>query len=196
MQAKLLRALEAKTITRVGSNKPIALDLRIISATNRNLVDEVAAGRFREDLYYRLNVVSIKIPPLRERVDEIGALALRFVNRYNAKYEQDKKLTYDVVRELEKHPWKGNVRELKNVVESMVLVSAHEYLQPTDIPWLRQTVEPEAEETPRTLRQLTEDYERELLTEARKKHGSSRRIAAALGAEQSTIVRKLQKYGI
>lgn len=196
LQAKLLRALEAKTITRVGSNQPISLDIRIVAATNRNLLDEVAAGRFREDLYYRLNVVSIKIPPLRERLDEVGALAMQFVAQYNAKYRQEKKLTYDVIREFEKYDWKGNIRELKNVVENMVLVSNHEYLQTDDIPWLSHADRPDGQKGTPTLAEMLAAAEREILTEAKKTYGSSRKIAAALGAEQSTIVRKLKKHQI
>lgn len=196
LQAKLLRALEDRTITRIGSNQAIPLDIRIVAATNRNLSEEVAAGRFREDLFYRLNVVGIEIPPLRERVDEIGALTLKFVTMFNAKYHQDKKLTYDVVHEFENYPWKGNVRQLKNVVENMVVISNHEYLQLDDIPWLRHD-EQAAEFDPdqhSTLREMMADCEKHILKDARDKYGSSRKIAAALGAEQSTIVRKLKKY--
>lgn len=196
LQAKLLRALEAKTITRVGSNRPIALDIRIVAATNKNLMDEVTAGRFREDLYYRLNVVSIKIPPLRERADEVPALALKFLAQYNAKYQQNKGLTYDVIREFKKHDWKGNIRELKNVVENMVLVSNHDSLQISDIPWMSRAEKNVDTQGVRTLAEMMAEAEREILLEAKKKHGSSRKIAAALGAEQSTIVRKLKKYQI
>lgn len=196
LQAKLLRALEAKTITRLGSNRPIALDIRIVAATNKNLMDEVTAGRFREDLYYRLNVVSIQIPPLRERADEIPALALKFLAQYNAKYQQNKNLTYDVIREFRKYDWKGNIRELKNVVENMVLVSNHDSLQISDIPWMSRTEKNTGAEEARTLAQMLAEAEREILAEAKKKYGSSRKMAAALGAEQSTIVRKLKKYHI
>lgn len=196
LQAKLLRALEAKTITRLGSNRPIALDIRIVAATNKNLMDEVTAGRFREDLYYRLNVVSIQIPPLRERADEIPALALKFLAQYNAKYQQNKNLTYDVIREFRKYDWKGNIRELKNVVENMVLVSNHDSLQISDIPWMSRTEKDTGAEEARTLAQMLAEAEREILAEAKKKYGSSRKMAAALGAEQSTIVRKLKKYHI
>lgn len=196
LQTKLLRALEAKVITRVGSSRPVPLDIRIVAATNKNLTDEVAAGRFREDLYYRLNVVSIKIPTLQERVDEIPALTLRFIAQFNAKYRQDKKLTYDVIREFEEHEWKGNIRELKNVVESMVVVSSHEYLEAGDIPWLRPAEKTEEAEEKLTLGEMMAATEREILINAKKKYGSSRKIAEALGSEQSTIVRKMKKYGI
>lgn len=196
LQTKLLRALEAKVITRVGSSHPVPLDIRIVAATNKVLSEEVAAGRFREDLYYRLNVVSIKIPPLRERVDEIPALTLRFIAQFNTKYHQDKKLTYDVMREFESHEWRGNIRELKNVVESMVVVSSHEYLDAKDVPWLRPAEKPEDSEEKMTLADMMAATEQEILLNAKKKYKSSRKIAEALGAEQSTIIRKLKKYGI
>ena len=201
LQAKVLRALESRSITRVGSTKQIPLDIRIISATNRDLAKEVAQDNFREDLYYRLNVVDIHIPPLRERRDEIAALALNYVAQFNAKYHQNKRLTYEAIQEFEQYEWKGNIRQLRNVVESMVVISPHDYLQLSDIPWRKKepaanAIKEESLPESLSLAELMCGYEKKILVEAKQKYGSTRKIAAALCSEQSTIVRKMKKYGI
>ena len=115
-----MRVLESRTVMRVGSSKEKKVDIRVVAATNRELEKEVREGRFRDDLYYRLNVVSLKVPPLRERIDDILPIATKFTNSFNKLYGQNKKLTYDLVSELEDYPWPGNIRELKNVIENMV----------------------------------------------------------------------------
>ncbi|MGI6720694.1 MAG: sigma-54 interaction domain-containing protein [Anaerovoracaceae bacterium] len=196
LQVKFLHVLESRSISRVGSTESIEVDLRVIAATNRNLKSMVAEGTFREDLYYRLNVIAVDIPPLRERTDEIVPLALEFLHRYNTRYGQNKRLSFEVLEELKIHPWRGNIRQLKNAVENMVVVSNNEYLELDDLPWIR---EAGGTETPvphegRTLKELTESYEKSVLERAIDQHGSSRKIAEALGVDQSTIVRKLQKY--
>ena len=113
---------------RIGQREEIPIDVRIIAATNRDLEREVREGRFRDDLYYRLNVVSLKVPPLRERIDEVVPLATKFVNQFNTLYGQKKKLTYSLIKELERYEWPGNIRELKNVIENLVVVSDDDYL--------------------------------------------------------------------
>lgn len=201
-QVKLLRFLETKEIRRVGGLTSKTVDVRVIAATNKNLREMVQQGRFREDLYYRLNVVQISVPPLVKRIDDIVPLAMLFLNRYNKKYLQEKKFTSDVLTELENHQWTGNVRELKNVIENMVIVSNNEYLQTEDLPWFvpkrRTQIEDESEavtcEGDLTLAQATEKVERIVLEHAIKKYKTTREIAKALDVNQSTIVRKLQKY--
>ena len=134
-QVKLLRFIQSKEIRRVGAIDSKIIDVRVLAATNRSLADMVEEGSFREDLYYRLNVVQIEIPPLRKRTDAILPLVAMFLKRYNKKYGQEKVLTYDIVKEMERFSWPGNVRQLKNIVENMVIVSNNEYLEPEDLPW-------------------------------------------------------------
>lgn len=194
LQVKLLRALESRTITRVGSSEEIHLDINVVAATNRNLEKAVADGTFRDDLYYRLNVINIEIPPLRERKDEIAPLAFRFVKQYNKQYGINKKLKYEVIRELEEYDWPGNIRQLKNVIERMVVVSDGDYIEIPDLPWLASSDSSESYNEHLSLQGQLNEYEREILKKAKEKYGSSREIGKALKVDQSTIVRKLNKY--
>ena len=123
MQTKLLRVLQEREIRRIGSIKPIKIDVRVIAATNKDLKQMVAEKRFREDLYYRLNVVSVVVPPLRERKDDIVPLAAMFLDEFNKKYNMQKKLTGIFCRALKSYSWPGNVRELRNVVEQAVILN-------------------------------------------------------------------------
>lgn len=203
-QAKLLRFLESKEIRRVGAIDSKNVDVRVLAATNCDLSDMVEAGTFREDLYYRLNVVQIEIPPLRKRTDAILPLASLFLNRYNKKYNQEKVLTYDVIKEMERFPWPGNVRQLKNIVENMVIVSNNEYLQPEDLPWngtgkkntAVKLIDSLSENEELGLNEAVEALECQILTKAKETYGTTRRIAEKLKVNQSTVVRKMQKYGL
>ncbi|WP_415930015.1 sigma-54 interaction domain-containing protein [Zhenpiania hominis] len=195
LQVKLLRVLENRTITRLGSSQEIPVDVRVIAATNRSLDTMVKEKSFRADLYYRLNVITIKVPNLKERIDEIAPLALNFLKKFNRQYGQQKKLSFEVVKELELHTWKGNVRELRNTLENMVVLSNNEYLQLDDIPWMKAEIKEESEQG-RGLNQMLEEYERQILINAKEKYGTSRKIAAVLKLDQSTVVRKMNKYGI
>lgn len=198
MQVKLLRVLEDRTVVRVGASEQIKLDIRVIAATNKDLSQMVKAATFREDLFYRLNVINLQIPPLKDRKDEIVPLALKFVKQFNDHYGVNKKLSYEVMKELEAHDWPGNIRQLKNVIESMVVISNDEYISLNDVPWISGSgsagmQEPAGE---RSLQQLLDDYEKSILMRAKREHGSTRRIGEALKVDQSTIVRKMNKYGI
>jgi len=203
-QVKLLRVLETKEIRRVGAVSGKIVDVRIIAATNRNLEEMVAEGTFREDLFYRLNVVRIKVPSLRKRVDDIVPLSMLFLARFNKKYEQSKILTYDVIKELEKYPWPGNVRQLKNVIENMVVVSNNEYLQIDDLPWnidssvnvSRRIINTVAMNEELNLQESLDALEKIIIERARDKFKTTREIAEYLQVNQSTIVRKLQKYNL
>ncbi len=198
LQVKLLRALESRTINRVGSTEYIPVDIRVIAASNKDLREMVASGDFREDLYYRLNVITIDIPPLRERKEEIMPLALGFLNQFNKQYGQNKRLTYEVLEELKMNSWKGNIRQLKNVIENMVVVSNNEYLQISDLPWFRDTKreDPCSPGESKSFKELVDDYEKFILERAKSQYGSSRKMSKALKIDQSTIIRKLKKYGI
>lgn len=203
-QVKLLRFMETKEIRRVGAVNGRTIDVRIVAATNRDLEAMVEEGTFREDLFYRLNVVKINVPPLRKRKDDIAPLAIFFLSQFNKKYGQNKILTYDVTKEFGKYPWPGNVRQLKNVIENMVVVSNNEYLQTDDLPWEREmAVSPnrkivqnvfESEEI--SLIEATELLEKMMLERAIETCKTTREIADKLRVNQSTIVRKMQKYGL
>ena len=195
LQVKLLRALENRTVTRLGSSSSVPVDIRVIAATNKNLLEKVKEGNFRDDLFYRLNVVSIEVPPLRERPADIAPLALKFIHKFNRQYGQNKKFTYEVMKELEGYTWPGSIRQLKNVIENMVIVSNNEYLQLNDLPWIANTNTPSAKKKENlSLQELLDQLESQILINAKQKYGSSRKIAEVLKVDQSTIVRKLKKY--
>ena len=203
LQVKLLRVLETGEINRVGSIKPVPVDVRVIAATNKNLEDKIKKQEFREDLFYRLNVIQIKVPPLRERISDIAPLALHFLQLCNGKYGQNKKLTYEVIKELEEYPWVGNIRQLKNMIENMVIVSNNEYLQINDLPWHKANEHTgknlpfsrdDSEIIP--LEMAVEQAEKKLLQKAKDKYRSTRKIAHALEIDQSTVARKMKKYGL
>jgi transcriptional regulator with PAS, ATPase and Fis domain len=196
LQVKFLRALETRIVLRVGSQTQIPVDIRVIAATHRDLKALAEEGRFREDLYYRLNVVGIEIPPLRERPDDIRVLTLKFLHLFNKQYGQDKKLTFEVMKAMENYDWPGNVRQLKNVIENMVVVSRNEYLQLNDIPWSRDASPAEARKTAPSLREQMDAAERQILREAKQIYGSGRKMAEALGVDQSTVVRKMKKLNL
>lgn len=194
LQVKLLRVLESRKVMRVGSSTEKEVDVRIIAATNKDLEKEVREGRFRDDLFYRLNVISLKVPPLRERVDEILPLATKFINMFNGLYGQNKRLTYDLVRKLEEYPWPGNIRELKNIVENMVVVSNHDALYSYDLPWERN--DSNILDGEPTLKEAMEDFEKRFLERAKERWKTTEKIGEMLDVNQSTISRKLRKYNI
>ncbi|MDN5299149.1 MAG: hypothetical protein PWP51_1702 [Clostridiales bacterium] len=202
LQVKLLRFLETKEVRRIGGGIGKHVDVRIIAATNRDLAKMVEEGSFREDLYYRLNVVRINVPPLRNRIMDIAPLSMMYLQQFNTKYNQSKELTLDVIKEFEKYIWPGNIRELKNVIENMVIISNNEYLQVDDIPWIKeknnvQKVVNILENTDNlTLLQATELLEKSMLESAKMKYKKTRLIGEKLGVDQSTIVRKLKKYNL
>lgn len=125
MQSKLLRTLQEGTLVRLGGTREVKVNVRLVAATNRELATEVQAGRFRQDLYYRLNVIPIRLPSLRERGEDIRALALHFVNRANQTHQRNVNLAPDALVRLEAHPWPGNIRELGNLIERLVLLADH-----------------------------------------------------------------------
>lgn len=201
LQVKILRALENREITKIGANEPTPIDVRIVTATNRDLTAMVKDNTFRKDLFYRLDVVQLKIPPLRERIEDIASLSLYYLYYFNSKYHQKKKLNYDVIKAMESYSWPGNVRELKNVVERMVVVSRGEFFQVKDLPWLVRSSNDEAGGTLNVegimpLPDAVEELEKQLITNAMQHFRTSREIAKAIHINQSTVVRKIQKYGL
>ncbi len=201
VQSKLLRALESREIERVGGRRTIPVDFRLISATNENLEARVAAGSFREDLFYRIHTVPIVIPPLRERVDDIPLLAEHFLSRFCARHgKPGKRLSAGVLERLGAHPWRGNVRELQHAVEMLVLFSDGDEIREEDLP--RALREPAGRPgatspMPKGFAAAVEEFERRLLTEAIAASGGVKAEAARrLGLDGNQIKYLCRKYGL
>jgi DNA-binding NtrC family response regulator len=192
-QAKLLRALETGEIQRVGSSRTRKVDVRVLSATNANLGEVVAEGRFREDLLYRLNTVEIRLPPLRERQEDILPLALHFLQREAAHYGKEVEGFSDEARAaLMRHPWPGNVRELEHSVERAVLMTRGPRIEVGDLALRRR------EDGSIHLEELTlDEVERVLIEKALQRHdGNVSRAADALGLSRSALYRRLQRHDL
>lgn len=190
LQSKLLGVIQDKAFHKIGGRGERSVDVRIIAATNRDLAAQVALARFREDLYYRLNVVPVQIPPLRERRDDIPLLIRYFTDHYNRRYNSYKRFTDRLIEEMASLPWKGNIRELENVVERMIVTSTA-----SEINSLGQyggNTRLDGGQS-KTLVDLLQDYEDTLLIQAQKEYGSTRKIATRLGLSQATVARKLKR---
>ena len=204
MQVKILHFLEQGRFRRVGSTKDRNADVRIIAATNRNLPDEVERQRFRADLYYRLNVVSLHIPPLRERRSAIPHFIDHFLNHYRARFGRQSLDVSPAARErLQNYSWPGNVRELRNCLERAAALSQNDLLEPSQFPLLagadaRQTIprpEPTSTASTNLLTMSLEDIEREhILRVLNDRNGNRERAAAILGISTRTLYRKLREY--
>jgi PAS domain S-box-containing protein len=196
LQVKLLRVLQDKQVQRVGGTKPKTLDVRLIAATNRNLQEMVRNGTFREDLYYRLNVIPLEIPPLRERREDILPLAQYFLKLFQEKYQIEKELSRDLKEFFYQYHWPGNVRELSNLVERLVLIVPSKRITLSDLPaeYRQKETLPVAISKPKSLKEAIESAEREILKIAVETLDSTYKIAEELGTSQATIVRKLKKY--
>jgi len=201
LQAKLLRVLENGMFRRIGGTTDITVDVRVISATNKDLRQEIAAGRFREDLYYRLNVVPVGVPPLRERKDDIPLLIHHFLSRTS---DNPKKITADAVKLMMEYAWKGNVRELENVIERVALLTEKDEITPANLP---PEIVNEGRSDVKSLAGLTEegidleqlivDIEKSYLLQALDKtHGIKTDAAKILGLSFRSFRHRLQKYGI
>lgn len=196
LQVKLLRALQEREIQRIGGTKPKKIDVRIIAATNRNLSEMVKSGDFREDLFYRLNVIPITIPPLRERREDILALTDLFLTKANEQYKFSKEIDSRLKEYFYQHDWPGNVRELINIVERLVVLTDGRILSINDLP---EEYQPENRNQTNlkatlTLKEAVERAEKEILTKAAQTYQTTYEIAEALESSQATIVRKLKKY--
>lgn len=202
MQVKLLRVLENRTFMKVGDTKERPFNARIISATNRDLESMIRTGEFREDLYYRLNVVSIHVPSLRERRDDIVPLALYYLKYYNQKYSRQKIMSAELLQRMGGLVWPGNVRELKNGVERMVIMEQEDVLSVRSLEFLHmdKTEQPVMNGSIMVsgimpLGKALEETERQILLQAKQMYGSCRKIADALGVDYTTVARKLKRYG-
>jgi DNA-binding NtrC family response regulator len=202
LQAKLLRVLEDRKFEAVGSNKTITVDTRIVLASNRDLEEEVRQGRFREDLYYRINVVKIDLPPLCERVGDVKLLGEHFLKMYSAQHNRDKLGFSDEAMELlERYSWPGNIRELENVVERAALLSKGKFIGAEDLPDSmkddpgkgRQPAEYKA----MSLKAALDGPEREIIRQALKaNHWSRQETAKALQINRTTLFKKMKQYGL
>ncbi|MBZ0255800.1 sigma-54 dependent transcriptional regulator, partial [bacterium] len=199
IQVKLLRVLQEKQFERVGGSDTISVDIRIIAATNRNLHDLVDEGKFREDLFYRLKVITINTPPLRERRDDIPLLVNTFVQRY-AQENGKSGVTIDktAVECLKRYSWPGNVRELQGVIESVVLLARSDVIERKNIP---QEIRGDDEDDSAPLQSIDADATladvgKQVILDALKRHDGNRtKTAEALGIGRRTLIRKLHEYG-
>ena len=196
VQVKLLRVLEERVIERVGSNTPISVDIRVIAATNKKLFEEIKEGRFREDLYYRLNVIKIEMPPLRERREDIPLLIDNFIKEFsqvhNIEITNVDKKVYKLLSSLQ---WEGNVRELRNTVETMVVMSKDGKIDESNIPnwFLTSSTDDFIIDKEMTLEELEKKYINHLLS---KNNFNKAQVAKILGIERATLYRKLKDYNV
>ncbi|HSQ23810.1 MAG TPA: sigma-54 dependent transcriptional regulator [Pyrinomonadaceae bacterium] len=195
LQAKLLRVLETGEFERVGSSKTRKVNARVLSATNADLKKDVAEGRFRRDLMFRLNTVEIHLPPLRERREDIEPLAEHFLRQHGERYRRGRMgFTLQAIEALRQHSWPGNVRELDHVIERAVLMSSTNTVTAMD---LALQTEPAAQLSARLEEMSLEDAERLLIKKALARfEGNANRAAEALGLSRSALYRRLQKYGL
>jgi PAS domain S-box-containing protein len=194
LQVNLLRVLQEKKLTRVGGTKEISVDFRLITATNKDLDRYVKAGEFREDLYYRINVVPLHIPPLRERPEDILPLILCALDRANKEHQLKIKLSSGALRRLLAYDWPGNVREVQNMMERLVVTSGTELIEGESLPLFLGAASAILREGDITLKQALEAAEKDIILGAYQTFGSSVRVAKALGVGQTTAARKLRKY--
>ncbi|MDI9475614.1 MAG: sigma-54 interaction domain-containing protein [Natronincolaceae bacterium] len=200
LQVKLLRVIQDRKIMPIGGKEPVDVDIRIIAATNRDLEEMVNQKKFREDLYYRLNVIPIVIPPLRERKEDIPGLILVLLDHYNKKFGFNKKFTPEVTRLLIKHDWPGNIRELENMIERLVVTSGGECIEVEDLinngidflldkSYINQTLENI------NYKESLRSYEKNLLIRVMKGCKSTSEMADILGIDASTIRKKFKAWG-
>ncbi|WP_270182679.1 sigma-54 interaction domain-containing protein [Alkalihalobacillus sp. CinArs1] len=198
-QVKVLKLIQDKCFYRVGGRKEIHSDFRLISATNRDLESAVTEKLFREDLYFRLNVVPIIIPPLRERKEDIVPLIHTFLSKFCEEYKRKRVMDKQVLHELSQLDWKGNVRELMNLIERVVVTSNSSTIHLDDLPdtyRIQQDSYSKMNNTSESLQSSLEKLEKQRLEEAKRKFRTTTKIAEALGISQPSVVRKLKKYRI
>ena len=195
-QAKLLRALQERVIERVGGTRSVPVDIRLIAATNSDLQDEVAARNFREDLYYRLNIVKLRLPPLRERKSDIMMLADHFIEKHRERARSDVRgISKEALRAMMEYSWPGNVRELENAIEHAMILATTPEIMPHDLPMASETAPgaPSREEASGSIK----DAEKKMLVETLRQHGGNKiQTAKALGIQRSSLYSKLRKHGL
>ena len=201
-QAKILRILQEKKFERVGGTKPISMDVRVLAATNKELEREMESGRFRQDLYYRLNVIPLVVPPLRERKEDIPVLVKRFLKDFAQREgEIEKTITDDALALFQDHDWPGNVRELKNFTERLVIMTPDLTITEKEIPSLEKEIHGEgAEELLKmadSYREAKIDFEKSFIARKLQEFdGNISKTAEAIGLERSNLHRKIKAYGL
>ena len=202
IQLKLLRVLQEREFERVGGTQTIRVDVRFICATNRNLLDEIQAGRFREDLYYRVNTVPLQLPPLRERSEDIPGLVDHFLRKLRVRTKKEVRgVAPDALEALRRHGWPGNIRELENVIEQAMVLCDGDVLDASDLP-LFGNASPKKSDLSSVLGQkplpdILDDIERDLIKEAYQRAGQVKtETARLLGIKTSALYYKLEKYGL
>lgn len=200
LQVKILQVIQEKQVQRVGGIESIPVDVRIISATNRDLAAMVRQGRFREDLFYRLNVVPIQIPPLRERPEDIVPMIRSFLHKNNRKFKESKTMDAAAMSTLLKYDWPGNVRELENIIERLVITTRGRAIRPENLPsYIFESTRQPGEfniGSVSDLKAALDEAEKQILLGTMRKHRTTREMAKVLGISQPTVVRKLAKHGI
>jgi two-component system response regulator HydG len=197
-QVKLLRVIQEKEFERVGGEDTLTVDVRIIAATHRNLPEDVKAGRFREDLYYRLHILPISLPPLRQRKEDIPALAEYFLERLSRERGLVKPdFTKEAIQTMMNYPWPGNVRELENAIERVLVLSESQIISNDALSFLKSDFGTEIAKTSWNLEASLTDLERSLLEKAMERcHGVKAKAARLLGIKESALYYKLEKYGL
>lgn len=196
MQVKILKVIQDKTITRVGGSKEIQVDFRLIAATNKNLQTMIKENLFREDLYYRLNVITINLPSLRERREDITPMAAYFLDKFNKSYQLDKVISREAYDLFMSYSWPGNIRDLENTIERLVLTSEEDLITKEQLPdYIKMEAELSAGNIKeQNLKDAVEEVEKRLITNAYKRYKTTTGVAEALGISQPTAVRKIQKF--
>lgn len=196
-QSKLLQVLQDKSFMPIGRTESIKVDVRIIAATNKNLEEMVEQGKFRSDLYYRLNVVPVTIPPLRERREDVPFFLQHFLNTFNARYSRSCRFSLNVIEHLSYYEWPGNVRELQNLVERLIITSPKSVIEMEDLPEsliARKSNNEKGEKSQQALKKRLDRYEKEILLETLNQTKNLHEMSQILKVDASTISRKLKKH--
>jgi len=205
LQSRLLRVLQDREVRRVGDNTPVFVDVRVLAATNEPLEQRIAAGTFREDLYYRLNVIPIEIPPLRKRVSDIPLLVRHFIDQFNkSKKREIQDIDAEALKRLMQYPWPGNVRELENVIERVVILSSNDVLTVDDLPEKFQSLGETSQvvsmgipEEGISLDSAVSEFERTLILQALNKTGWVKNKAAQLlNLNRTTLIEKIKRQNL
>jgi transcriptional regulator with PAS, ATPase and Fis domain len=196
MQTKLLQVIQEKVIVRIGGLEKITVNFRLIAATNKDLKKAIKEGSFREDLYYRLNVISVYIPALRERKEDIAPLIYSFTKRFNKAYNRNIKIPADVMSVLENCEWPGNIRQIENMVERLVITAKSDTVSINDLPLDIEvrSAQPLPRNQDGSLKRMIDEYEKVIFLDAFEKYKTSVAVGKVLGISQTTAARKLRKY--
>lgn len=199
LQVKFLRVIQEKEVMRVGGSSYIPVDVRILVASNAELMEEVEKGNFREDLYYRLNIVPVTVSPLRSRKEDIRAIGEFFFEQYNRLYNQNKYICEEAWKDMEKYKWPGNVRELQNMIERLSIVTDNDRIERGDIIDLFMDIDIESQfrsSINMTLKEELDAYEKKIIEARLSSCKTTKEVAETLGIDKSTLTRKIKRLGI